>query len=73
MSQTMELLFVRLCGNMGPQKLNFEVSPYLNEITIETSSSGAIFEGKPHKKSIKVIQIYMFFCLLFVDKRCFCW
>ena len=28
-SQTISLLFVRLCGNLVPQKLNFDVSPYL--------------------------------------------
>ena len=69
----MELLFVRLCGNPGPQKLNFEVSPYLNEIIMEICSNGVIFKGISPEKSIKVIQTYMVCCLLFVDKRCFCW
>ena len=26
-SQTMLLLFVRLCGKLGPQKLNFDATP----------------------------------------------
>ena len=58
MSQTMSLLFMRLCGNLGPQKLNFDVSPKEVLNTLKALASG-LKKAREKEKKVDMIAILL--------------